>query len=165
MKQAHRDGLDNNSEGRAYEPSYWTATIGAAPVTLKQNKLYSALTLTGRGTLTVEGSRIHQGQFQRLAVKIYWPEEHRAKENVIITFAGVIAQWDSDIANHLPTVFASQDSRNTSRIRHAVGLEAGKSLPLPTLILSPRFPKKNLFVLGLIASVVGVIKTHSSLNN
>lgn len=36
-----------------YEPTDWPATIGMVFVMFKQNKLYSALTLTGRGTRIV----------------------------------------------------------------------------------------------------------------
>ena len=81
-----------------------------------------------------------------------------------------LGQGDTDITNHLPTVFASQEFHHTSPIRAAVGLEAGKPRVLRVIAfayLEPitSFPEKNLFVLGLNASVVGAIKTHSSLNN
>jgi hypothetical protein len=84
--------------------------------------------MTGRGTVIECFEAIKRpGQEPTLAVKIYWPEAHRPTENMFIYDARVAAKGDSDILNHLPTVFASQVSHNnTSYIRMALGRETGK---------------------------------------
>ena len=111
------------------EPKEWQVGIGSESVTLALGlqTLYSTLVMTGKGTsVIVEGSADYAGQRKQLAVKIYWPEAHRPKENMLIELARRVGQGDSDITNHLPTVFASAESCSTSRIRRAVGLGTGK---------------------------------------
>jgi len=124
--RAHRGLLDSNDEGHTREPNEWQIRIDAKPVTIGREKLHSTLAMTGKGTVTVEGFTNYAGQSQRLAVKMYWPEAHRPNESMFIYHARMIARGDSDITNHLPTVFASQDFYDTFPIRLAVGLRVGK---------------------------------------
>jgi len=124
VSRAHRGLLDSDEEGRAREPIEWEIELDVKQLTLGRTKLHSDL-MTGRGTVIVNGITNFTGQNQKLAVKIYWSEVHRTKESEFIALARAFARGDPDITNHLPTVFASQDFRNTSRIRRAVGLGVG----------------------------------------
>ena len=134
VRRAHQGLLGpNNEEGRTREPNEWQVNINAEPVMLNRKKWHSTLTMTGRGTVIAQGTN-DAGQL--LAVKIYWPEAHRPKENSLITVARIVSRGDSDITNHLPTVFASQDFDRTSPIRRAVGLEAGNSRILRVIALT-----------------------------
>ena len=113
VKQAHEEGLINNEHGRTYEPKDWMIVIDGHPITLGRKKLDSALAMTGRGALTVEGFAIDgQGQERTLAIKMYWPRAHRPAENIFIYDALVAVKGNPDILNHLPTVFASQESHS-----------------------------------------------------
>ena len=123
---AHRGLLDPNDEqGRTSEPKELKITINGRPVTLGLETLHSTLTMTGRGTVIVEGVTGYAGRSQKLAVKMYWPEAHRREEHMFIYDARAAGRGDPDITNHLPTVFASQDFGTTSPIRLAVGLREG----------------------------------------
>ena len=74
VKQAHGVGLINNSQGLTHEPNNWITVIGRTPITLGRKKLHSALAMTGRGTLAVEGFATNAGQRRKVALKMYWPE-------------------------------------------------------------------------------------------
>jgi hypothetical protein len=126
VKHAHEVGLANNEQGRADEPKDWMISASKIPITLGRKKLHSTFTMTGRGTLTVEGFATVAGQRRKSAVKIYWPEMHRSEEHMFIHDARMAAQGDSDIINHLPTILTYYDSCNTSYIRNSLDLEPGK---------------------------------------
>jgi len=103
--------------------------------------------MTGRGTVIAKA----HDPGQLLAVKIYWPEAHRPKENYLITFTRDISQGDSDITNHLPTVFASQDLDKTSPsgtrlVWKQDTPEYCVSLPLPTYLNPVTTLSKEEFV-------------------
>jgi len=157
--------LDSNDEGRTREPKEWQVEIGTESVTLGLQTLYSTLAMTGRGTVVVEGFAGHAGQSKQLAVKIYWPEAHRPKENMLIELARRVGQGDSDITNHLPTVFASDESCSTSRIRRTVGLGTGKPRVLHVIAFASitELPNQD-FVRARLVFVVSAVKTRSSLN-
>ena len=148
VRRAHQGMLGpNNEEGRTREPNEWQVKINAEPVMLNRKKWHSTLTMTGRGTVIAKGTN-DAGQL--LAVKIYWPEAHRPK-NHLIAFARDISQGDSDITNHLPTVFASQDfdigffpgSPSSLRVRSGptISLQVGK----PATLKDARLEKRSLF--------------------
>jgi len=126
VQKAHWGGLHNVKVSRTKEPEEWQAGIGSLLVTLVRNKLHCGLTMTGRGTLVVEGFGADAGQRRKLAVKIYWPETHRQREHMFIHDAVAAAKGDSDIINHLPTVISHHESYNTRYIRRSLGLEPGK---------------------------------------
>ena len=72
--------------------------------------------------------------------------------------------------NHLPTVFTSQECYNSSYIRSSPRLELGQPRLLSSVAFAYLDPitelsKEEFFVPGSIASVVGAIKTHSSLGH
>jgi hypothetical protein len=132
VRRAHQGLLvPNNEEGRTREPNEWKINMNGVPVMLNREKWHSTLTMTGRGTVIAAG----RNDGQLLAVKMYWPEAHRPKEHMLIHDARVAGRGDSDIINHLPTVFAWQDFEDTSPIRYAVGLEAGKPRRLRVIAL------------------------------
>ena len=137
VRGAHGAGLVNNAEGRRCEPGDWMTVIGRHPVTLGRNKLHCGLAMTGRGTFVVEGfGDDDAGQRRRLAVKMYWPEAHRPQEHMFIRDARAAAKGESDVINHLPTVFASQESHDTSYIRRALGLEPGNPRLLRSIVFA-----------------------------
>ena len=124
------------------EPKEWQVGIGSESVTLGLQTLYCTLAMTGKGTsVIVEG---FAGQRKQLAVKIYWPEAHRPKENMLIELARRVGQGDSDITNHLPAVFTSAESWSTSRIRRGVGLGTGKPLSLRVIAFASLEPITEL---------------------
>jgi len=125
VRRAHQGLLDSNDEGRTREPKGWNVQLNLKVVTLGLHKLHTTWMMTGRGIVIAEGFTKYAGESKQLAVKIYWPETHRPNENVLIDRARASARGDSDITNHLPTVFASHDFCSTSRIRLAVGLGEG----------------------------------------
>jgi hypothetical protein len=134
VRLAHQGLLDpNNEEGRTREPNEWKVKLNGVPVMLNRKKWHSTLTMTGRGTVIAAGTN-NAGQL--LAVKMYWPEAHRTKEYMLIHDARAAGRGDSDITNHLPTVFTWQDFEDTSPIRHAIGLEVGNPRRLRVIALT-----------------------------
>ena len=167
VSRAHQGMLKSNEEGRTYEPAEWEVKINAKPITLERNELPSDLTMTGRGTVTVEGfSSDPARQRQQLAVKMYWPEAHLTEENVFINNLpeGTPTSQTISLPSSPRKISITHLLSDTRLVWRQENAECCVSLPLPTLNLSPSSPNMSLFVLGLIVSVMGVTKPHSSLN-
>ena len=94
-------------------------TIDEKEFRLTRDVYHSTLGVIGRGTVTVEA----KFEGKTYAVKISWPEESRPNEIKILQAAMESAQGDTDITNHIPRVFATQDfPYHTGTIRKALGI-------------------------------------------
>jgi hypothetical protein len=134
--QMHEGAVYSDNDG-IYQKASWSAVLGGKMFDIYgQNTLYSALTMVGRGTVTVE-CRSCDKPDTRFAMKIYWPEKPRRNESEIISDARKAGGEDSSITEHLPVVIQSTDSSYpTDLVRTVLGLEAGKGRVLRVIIFA-----------------------------
>ena len=124
VRRAHFGTFDRNYAGKIVVPKSMPVTIDGKEFELTGEVYHSTLSVIGRGTLTV-GATFGGPRDKSYAVKISWPEESRPNEVKILQAAMESAQGDTDITNHIPRVFATQDfPYHTGTVRKALGIPA-----------------------------------------
>lgn len=123
--RAHAGTLPLDTEGRAKKLDLLSLSVGGKEFQLTQRVYHSTLGIIGRGTVTVAAQLTCGPLGQRYAVKLSWPEETRPNEAHVLQAAMDSARGDTDITNHIPTVFAMQDfPYRTGTVRKALGIPA-----------------------------------------
>jgi hypothetical protein len=129
VRIAHHGGtFPRDYSRKIVQPTEWEVNVGPIMIELlTERRLYSALGITGRGTVAVEARSNLPGRTRKLAVKLYWPEQVRPKETEIIAEARALGRRDPAITNHLPVVIAEEDFPYfTGNVRNALGVSDGR---------------------------------------
>ena len=126
IKRAHLGTFDRDSEG-VHVPTEWLVKIGSTEVKLLAGSTIYTSGFTGRGTVVIEARSIVDNPPKRLVVKVYWPDEVRANEAIIISKARHAAKGDTGILDHLPQVIDHEDFEfRTGRVRYSQNLEGSR---------------------------------------
>ena len=121
--RAHFGTFNRNYTREMVEPNPLFVTIDGKKFELTREVYHSTLSIIGRGTVTVEAKFEGGPPGKTYAVKISWPEESRPNEVEILQAAMESAQGDTDITNHIPRAFATQDfPYRTGTVRKALGI-------------------------------------------
>jgi len=126
VHKAHFGTLDRNYAREILEPNAMIVTIGGKKFELMRKVHHSTLGIIGRGTVAVE-AKFQDAPDKRYAAKISWPEETRPNEAEVLQEAMNAARGDTDITNHIPTVFATENFPHcTANVHKALGIPERK---------------------------------------
>ena len=142
VDQAHFGTFERSRARQILEPAVTFATISGKKLGLTRGVCRSGLGVIGRGVVAT-GAELQHGPPDILyAAKVSWPEQTRPNEAEVLQEAMKSAQGNTDITNHIPTVFATQDFLYcTENVRKALGTpESMDGHPDPRVLRHIVFP-------------------------